>query len=119
MTWPPALPLLLCIRRYGVGHVVYCPTGERVSEQEDCRWSATGHGQCQIEVVLVPCRALPRYRAVQYSTQARRQLVLRPGSQSTWVLLLHEAMQSTPLHIETQSKPASEPVRLEGRSASK
>lgn len=76
--WPdltscPAL--LLCIRRYGVDHVVYCPTGGRVSEQEDCSWSATatGHGQCQIEDALVPCRALPRYRAVQYSTQVRRQ----------------------------------------------
>lgn len=67
--WPdlgcpgPALPL--CIPRLRVGHVVCLPhrrTGK--SSRRSRRWSATatGHGQCQCQIqdVLVPCRALPK-----------------------------------------------------------
>lgn len=69
-----------------VGHVVDCPTGERIPGQKDCRWSAAATGR-QVEDVPVPCRALPSNRAVQCSTWARREYGLCGQVLPTYFLL--------------------------------
>lgn len=68
------------------------------------------------------CRAVRYLGTAPYSTVSKyagKEAIGSPAGKFTWVLLLQEAIQSTPLHIETQPKsvcqPASQPVTLVGR----